>query len=251
MNHFNRINSIVLFVFVVLITTRTSAQNQNVIATFGIYTHAGLTRHIIDYSMFYASNPFTTPYGNNVPDYQNVTGDVWGIGGLYEHTFDKILSMSLRIGYSEYSTGTINITDNKSQGSSVIQSKLAMSLKEFAAEPLATLKIYKELKLLAGARIGYITKHYFNLNSTVISGTYRFSDGTRQETIRSDFPDDGVLLTSFTFGLSYDFKPFSKDNIVLSPEALFSIGMTNYIRGKEWTLSPFRFGITAKYLIFE
>lgn len=236
-----------LLIFLTILS-KTQSQDQN--SSFGIYAHTGITEHSFDYSMIYLT-PWYFFHNDGFPQYAKVSGDVWGVGGMYELPFGKYIKMVFRLGYSQYNSEPFNFTEQWSQPTSTIRSTASLQLKEFAAEPLASIKIYDELCFLVGARIGYITEHTVSMASEVISGGYFFPNGTRKDSGKYSFPDDGVLLTSFSMGLSYNFKPFDKTNLVISPEFLFSIGMTDYIRGKEWTITPYRFGLSLKYELPE
>ncbi len=221
--------------------------------TFGLYGHFGITSNIVDINIFSEGEAYNR-FLQNVhaePKLKNATGDVWGIGGLYELPLGKEISISFRIGYSEYTTNLPKQTDNTSHRGSTITNNIKLTLEEIALEPIVTIELYKEFNALIGGRVGYISEHSFFYTSVVAGGDYLFNNGAKENSGRIIFPDDGVFLTSFSFGFSYDFRFFNNKNFVLSPEALFSVGMTNFIRGKEWTISPYRFGLIVKYVLPE
>lgn len=214
--------------------------------TFGLYGHFGLAYHKVNSAIFSERIIFGTSLtkdtGNS--NFYDGQGSIWGIGCLYEHPFGKTILLSFRTGYSEYS-GRVLITEITSRGSDPINKHSAdMQLHEFAAELLTNVKVYEELSLLVGFRVGYITE-----NAAVIATRYNTTENIDVKSYT--LPNDKDLLTSYTLGLAYNFKPFTTDNILIAPEVLFSINMTNFIRGKEWTISPYRFGLVVKYVLPE
>lgn len=213
----------------------------SIIPQFGFEEHRMsyiLTDRIALYRGLFAAAP---------ADLFNVSGNTVGVYAAYTPKMNSYLTVSFRGGYTRHFTSTFTLSLN---GNSKVFREVKYAFNEFSIEPLAVFKVWKNLNIIGGTRLGIVNREYFTIKSQVVTGTYRFNNDETSEIRESNgLPEDNPLINSISIGLSYDFE--LSDDYYVSPEIIASFNASQYFSGFDTQGMPIRAGLSVKHVLNE
>jgi hypothetical protein len=167
------------------------------------------------------------------------------------------LKLDVRAGISSYGARFVtsefhfNIQVDSTQQPVVSEYEIRTKLVSIGVEALADYGIWKGLRCIAGPRAAYVIAKTFDQIETLISPEDHvvfWDTGTRERNRKSgDIPQASSFHLSIEAGLKYELFIDSGNSFVVSPEILFSLGLTPPIPGYKWTTMAVRSGVAVAY----
>ncbi len=176
------------------------------------------------------------------------------LGALVMCNLSEEMAISLRLSYAGHDAAfrtTATYPIGRADGSSTDASSeytLNATLSTFSAEPLFSYRIGGGLQAYLGARVSLLTGNSFDQRETLITPSDGGFDGNRNRSRNVQtgmIPQAQTLWISGVAGLGYDI-PLST-NLILSPEAFYSLGLTQVVQNVNWNVHTLRGGISLRY----
>ncbi|MFN8361161.1 MAG: OmpA family protein [Candidatus Kapaibacterium sp.] len=186
------------------------------------------------------------------PDYKDGSGSGLSLGILYELPLADQLRLGLRLGYSSRS-GILTRDENTvvtGNIPAVFEHKVDASLADIGLEPIAQYNLFGALWLNLGTRIAAVTTKNFSQKETIITptdGVFPNGSSTRNEVTNQPIPEASSLYAAVLGGISYDLPLNARGTLILSPEVLYSYGITPVVSGLTWSSNSLRIGLALKY----
>lgn len=257
-----------LFVPVVLLAqepttteTRVNRPAQQRKWLLGLYGNFAVIQHTADFPELpgttnFRTNAIFTPRTNDYPgpaNFQSVSASDLAFGLLAEYRVNNELSIHVRAGYSQQpATFTttfsyrVGYANGKPAADATSEYTLQPKVTAIELSPLVGYTVWEGLQVIAGARMSFIAGT-FTQKETLIApsdGTFENNSRVRNE-LSGDIPDISTPMFSAVAGLCYDYPV--GERLVLSPEVMYSFGLTNIVQNLSWKISDLRAGIQVKY----
>lgn len=231
-----------LLIFTVFFTPHLNSQTR---PAFGVSAGFNLNMYSADFRSF-----------PNVPSccpmYQDGSGSGLSFGLLYETPFSDNMRLGFRGGYSSRSS-TLKRTETTVVSGNVpgvFEHRVDASLADLGIEPLFQYNPFASLWVNLGGRIGYVSTSTFSQKESLVSpsnGVFPNGSSTRNEFNNIAIPDASSMYAAVLGGVSYDLPLNAKSTLLLSPEILYSLGLTPVVSGLKWSSNSLRLGISIKY----
>jgi hypothetical protein len=188
------------------------------------------------------------------PDYSDGDGLGLGLGLLYEIPLSLRLSLSLRASYAAHdgllqSQEATTVSVGGVPTPAVIEHSLDATLTTVGIEQIAGYRVFADLYVNAGGRLGFVLGKTFNQKEILLEpagGT--FENGLRTRNIQNgDIPDAAALRTSLIAGISYRLPMDVDGSLILVPELLFEYGASSLVSGLDWSVNTVRAGVSVIY----
>ena len=187
------------------------------------------------------------------PQYEDGTGGGLAIGLFYELPLAGQVRLALRGGYMTRS-GAMKRTENTvvtGNVPAVFEHQVEASLADVGLEPLVGVNLFSSLWLSVGGRIAAVTSKQFSQREMIISpkvGVFPNGSSKRNEITDQPIPGAASVYGAIIGGLGYDVPLNSTRTLILSPEILFTLGITPVVSDVSWHSNAVRCGITLKYV---
>jgi hypothetical protein len=188
--------------------------------------------------------------------FDNLNGNGYSIGGLVTVPINNIMQFEGRAFY-ETIGGFNNIYENISvliDGNPVegrIRHHLEMNLSSIGIQTYIGIVPIDNFRILAGLEFSTLSKKDFESNESIVEPVNStFENGMRTRNIISgQIPDISSLILAINLGLSYDFS-LDDNSVILSPEAFYSLGLTDVHKDFPWKINSWKFGLTIKFALY-
>ncbi len=237
--------------------------------TLGVYGNYSLNQHSADFAdlpgttgglinAIFSPRTSTSPTDPNVtntfgpPNFKGVNSSSVAFGALLELRASSELSVLLRVGYAKQDASfktSYTQQGGRANGTAVdltSEYTLDTKLSSFEITPMLGYKVVDELSVYAGLRIGLTSGTFSQKETLVAPSDGTFENGTRERNVISgDLPNFTSLQLAGVVGLGYDLN--IADRLVLTPEAYYSLGLTQVIKDLTWKVNTIRAGVALKY----
>ncbi|MFN8361052.1 MAG: OmpA family protein [Candidatus Kapaibacterium sp.] len=240
-----------LFLILLLIAGSVSASAQNtadkVRTRYGIYGDFGLNTHSANFQKL-------PGVPSCCPRYEDGSGSGISLGALMEFPLAENMLLSMRVGYSSLNatlktTEPLPVIINGQLTDIFSEHSVAATLSSVGIEPLVGYKVFGDMYLQLGGRLGLMMQKGYEQKEQIKDGyPGTFGDGRRvNNELSGDIPNASGIAASLMFGGSYDL-PLNKDRtFILAPEVFYSLGLNQIASDLDWKANTLRFGIALKY----
>ncbi|TAE24650.1 MAG: OmpA family protein [Candidatus Kapaibacterium sp.] len=192
-------------------------------------------------------------------------------GALVEYPLSDMVNIGLRLSYVSHAA-TLNAVENSrlgalsSDGTQVefynarLGRELQANIASLGVEPLLGIHPFaqtdaKGLRFYAGARIGYMFQRTYSQRESILSldpensaaAAVAFNNLLRERNPQSgDIPQSQLLHIAASVGIGYD---ISLGALAISPEVIYSHGLTPLVEGLNWNLHQLRAAISIRYAL--
>ena len=238
------------FAFVVLLTLLASSLSAQLSQAdppgYGAFGNAHFNMHTADFRAL-------PGVPSCCPQYTDGDGGGFGIGLLYEIPLATRFSLALRGSYATHGallisreTSTVGISGVPTEA--IIEHSIDAGLSSIGLEPLVGYRLFGDLRLHAGGRIGYVLGKRYEQREELIEPNGTFENGlrTRNDT-DGDIPDASTMHAAFVTGFSYSLPMNGEGTLFLRPELLYSFGITQVVSDLTWQANAARAGIAIVY----
>lgn len=235
-----------IFVFLLLLQNNTAAADTTA-TSVGVY---------FNYNIHFHSAEFGELPGvpNCCPRFGNTSGRGIAIGGFYEQPLTEKVNITVRGGFS-FINAAFEAEEMSLVGvggepaDALIKHELNAGIAHFVIEPLAKYNIAGRLNLIAGMNFGIgIASSYDQREILTKPEKGTFENGLRTRNIRSGSINGISLFSpSLVVGASCVLPVNLYENIYLSPEIMFNLGIGRLVSGADWKTASLRLGISAGY----
>ncbi len=217
----------------------------------GLFGHAGYNFH----SATFDALP-TIPCCS--PGFDGGGGFGWDLGLMARVPFSSSWFGDVRLGYMT-SDGTLTTDEartvnlNGEAVSGTIRHTMDASLPSLRLDLLVGLNVSSRFKLMLGPTLAYMLRGEVTQKEELIEPTVgTFENGGRERLVATaDIPELASLVPMITLGASFDIPLDEKEQWTLSPEVLFSYGISDITSAVPWSVSPLRAGVTLLYAFVD
>ncbi|MBK6291609.1 MAG: OmpA family protein [Ignavibacteria bacterium] len=217
----------------------------------GLFGHAGYNFH----SATFDALP-TIPCCS--PGFDGGGGFGWDLGLMARVPFSSSWFGDVRLGYMT-SDGTLTTDEARTvnlNGEAVpgtIRHTMDASLPSLRLDLLVGLNVSSRFKLMLGPTLAYMLRGEVTQKEELIEPTVgTFENGGRERLVATaDIPELASLVPMITLGASFDIPLDEKEQWTLSPEVLFSYGISDITSAVPWSVSPLRAGVTLLYAFVD
>lgn len=250
-------NKIITFLFLILLSNSFtySLENEEYNSKYGGYIGFNLNSHTANFSKL-------PGIPNCCPRFETGSGTGLNFGVLYEYKIANDFWIGNRLGImtldgtlSSIEKTTLNTINGSIAGE--FEHKVESSFMNIGLEPSLIYNPFGDLFLSFGGRIGTNITNTYSQIETIISpagqGTFIDENGndtkkrTRNEN-SGDLQDVNTLQLGMVLGLSYELPLNQKNNLRLSPEISYYMGLTDLVQDSSWKANSLRGGIAIKYI---
>lgn len=117
-------------------------------------------------------------------------------------------------------------------------------------EGLIDLRIANPIRLMFGASFGVLMQPNFTQRETlIIPGTGTFENGrrVRNETVNTDLQDITTPNLGAVVGLGFDIPMTQNHSVILTPEVLYTIGLSDIVKNVNWRSNLLRVGVSVAF----
>lgn len=176
------------------------------------------------------------------------------LSGFIKQEFTKALRLSLRFSYIPYAANFETDENILVSGNvpGLSRHSLSTSLAFAGAEFLAEVRLGSPLRLLVGGSAGTFIQGEFDQSETLVQpGTGSFENGARirNETRNGTIENLASPYVSLLGGVGFDIPLTENHSVMLTPEALVGIGMSNIVDGLDWKANQLRVGATIAFAL--
>lgn len=215
--------------------------------SYGIFGDFNSNSHSADF----LSLPGTLNCG---PNFTSGTGTGISLGIFYEMPIASKFSLGLRAGYSGYgadlqsSESTTLISGNYSVSGNfnhTISTKISVA----GIEPLVAYNAFDKFSFLGGLQAAFLMQKSYTQQEVVATPNFAFdAQGNRiRNSSTGDLTNTSGLQLAFLLGANYRLPLNSTQTMFLSPEILYSMGLSNVVSDLSWKMSAIRFGLAFTY----
>ncbi|MBK6420190.1 MAG: OmpA family protein [Ignavibacteria bacterium] len=217
----------------------------------GLFGHAGYNFH----SATFDALP-TIPCCS--PGFDGGGGFGWDLGLMARVPFSSSWFGDVRLGYMTLD-GTLTTDEartvnlNGEAVSGTIRHTMDASLPSLRLDLLVGLNVSSRFKLMLGPTLAYMLRGEVTQKEELIEPTVgTFENGGRERLVATaDIPELASLVPMITLGASFDIPLDEKEQWTLSPEVLFSYGLSDITSAVPWSVSPLRAGVTLLYAFVD
>ncbi|MCX6140114.1 MAG: OmpA family protein [Candidatus Kapabacteria bacterium] len=162
----------------------------------------------------------------------------------------KMFRLTLRGTFAPYS-GTFETDENifvTNATEGVTRHSLDARMNWLGGEFLVDVRIVNPVRLMVGASAGFMTQPTFTQNETLQTpGTGTFENGrrVRNETVNAAMTGLTSPILGAVIGLGFDIPLTENHSVILTPEVLYTIGLSNIIVGQNWKANMLRVGASV------
>ena len=179
------------------------------------------------------------------------SGSGMSLGILYQTPLSPSWTLSGRLLFMPHSgvltndePTTVNIAGRPVNG--IIRHELVSSLSSLSIEPLIGYRVTDRLTVHAGPTFGYMMQNSFTQTEGLIEPSQGALNVAR-EVGSGALPNASSLYGAFTAGLSFDIPLFRGSRWFLTPEVMYSVGLTDIVSNLNWSVNSLRVGVALKY----
>lgn len=159
----------------------------------------------------------------------------------------KFVRLTLRGTYASYG-GTFETDESifvSGATPGTTRHSLETSMSWVGGEFLADFRIVDPIRLMAGMSAGIMSQPTFTQRETlIVPGTGTFENGSRVRNETVNEPMTGLTSPQLglVFGLGFDIPLTENHSVVLTPEVLYTIGLSDVIENSSWKTNMLRVG---------
>ncbi|MBI2793633.1 MAG: hypothetical protein HYX66_03155 [Ignavibacteria bacterium] len=206
----------------------------------GFAADAAVTMHTGD---------FTLPYAPTCcPAYTTSTTIGASLSGFIRNEFSKVLRATLRLTYAPYnanfSTDQGILVTNSTPGT--VRYSLGVKMVFIGAEVLADIRIANPIRLMLGGSAGAMTQaSYSQKENLIVPGVGTFENGlrVRNQTTNAEMQQLSSTVVGVVGGVGFDIPMTVNHSVMLTPEVLYTIGLTDIVEGVAWKADQLRVGV--------
>ncbi len=241
-----RTTLIILLVALCCMQTLTAQLNR---AAYGIFGHYVYAMHTADFQAL-PNKPCCSPI------FQDGSGSNAEFGLLWQAPLASQWTLSARLAYIGYGgllstdeATTFNIDGSAVPG--IIRHQIDASLSAIDFEPMIGFRITDRLTLNGGLMLGGVINASYTQTEKIASPSstaIRTNQLTVPELVGSgDIPNASSLVAALSFGLSFDIPIGHGSRWFITPEAFYSLALTNVEKNDPWKVNMIRAGLALKY----
>lgn len=194
---------------------------------------------------------------NCCPKFENGTGGGFSFGGMYEFALTRKFWLTLRAGYSaldatlvrEEYVPALRLADDYYFPDATIDHRIKASVSTIGVAPVITFNPIGGLRFHTGVELSVLSGiHYEQVEEMKAEGLV-FKENLKRT--RNEYSGElsGVnkFQTSLIIGASMELPLNRSKSMVIVPEALFHIGLSNLTESVVWKANAFQVGIAFKY----
>jgi outer membrane protein OmpA-like peptidoglycan-associated protein len=117
-------------------------------------------------------------------------------------------------------------------------------------ELLADVRVAGNVRLLAGAGIGTMMQATFSQKEELVSpalGTFENGRRVRNESTNEEIEGLVTPQIGAVFGLGYDIPLTENHSVILTPEVLYTLALTDIVEGEAWRANLLRIGASVAF----
>lgn len=244
--------SLVVFLLAILLYSESSGQISTPSSRdrFGIFAHLNINIHSADFLAL-------PGVPNCCPKFEDGTGTGFSIGGLVELPLFSRFFLSLRGGYSnqnatllrEESVPALRLPDEQFVPDATIEHRIDARIGGFGLEPLLTYNPVGGLLFHAGMRLGFISEIGYEQTEEMMQPGFVFKDTKlrTRNTASGNVENKNTFQTAAILGMSMELPLNRARTLLIAPEVMFQLGLTDLTEGLSWNASAFRIGVALKY----
>lgn len=179
--------------------------------------------------------------------YTSATSFGPAISAFIRQEVTKTFRLTLRGTFASYN-GTFETDENifvSGATEGVTRHSLEANMSWLGGEFLVDIRVFDPLRLMLGASAGIMSQPTFTQQeSLIVPGTGTFENGrrVRNETINAELTGLSSPQLGAVVGLGYDIPLTENHSVVLTPEILYTIGLSDIVEGQDWKANMLRVG---------
>ncbi len=194
---------------------------------------------------------------NCCPKFENGTGGGFAIGALYEFSISKKIWVTLRAGYStldatlvrEEYVPALRLSDGQYYPDAAIEHRIKAKLSTIGITPMITFNPIGGLRFHTGVEMSSLGGVTYEQVEEMKAEGLVFKENfkrTRNE-FSGELSEVNKFQTSLIIGASMELPLNRSRSMVIAPEAMFHIGLSNLTESVVWKANAFQIGIALKY----
>lgn len=203
----------------------------------------------VDGAVTMHSGNFTLPFAPTCcPGYTTSTTIGPALSGFFRNEFSKLFRVAVRMTYAPYnanfSTDQSIFVTNSTLGT--VRHTLDVSMVFVGAEILADIRIANPVRLMLGGSAGAMAQaSYSQREDLIVPGIGTFENGlrVRNQTNNAEMQKLSTPIVGVTGGVGFDIPITVNHSVMLTPEALYTLGLTDIVEGASWKASQLRIGV--------
>lgn len=162
----------------------------------------------------------------------------------------KMFRLTLRGTFAPYN-GTFETDENifvTNATEGVTRHSLDARMNWLGGEFLVDVRVVDPVRLMVGMSAGVMTQPTFTQNETLQTpGTGTFENGrrVRNETINATMTGLTSPILGAVIGLGFDIPLTENHSVILTPEVLYTIGLSDIVEGQSWKANMLRVGASV------
>lgn len=196
-------------------------------------------------------NDFLLPYAPTCcTSYASTTSLGFSVNGQLRQELSKSLRMHLRISYTPmmatFQTDEAILVSGNQPG--VSRHTLDIATAHIGAELLADIRLFSPFRLLLGGSAGTYTHGSYSQKETLVQpglGTFENGMRVRNQTVDAELQQRVQPAVWLLGGLGYDLPLTQNHSVILTPEALFTVGLSELVQGTSLRAQHLRLGATV------
>jgi outer membrane protein OmpA-like peptidoglycan-associated protein len=236
---------------IILCAAQASAQERS---AFGLFGHFGLNMHTANFQKL-------PGVPNCCPRFEEGSGTGVSFGALYELPLAELFALQLRAGYQSLN-GELTAAEPTTvlhEGSATAGEfihYLDATLATVGIEVLPGFRVMDALRINVGLGAGMVLTRNYDQREEISKpdGAGTFLDSLGNDTrsrVRNKFSGEIPTASSFRLallgGISYSLPLNAGRTLFLSPEALYSFGLTPVASDLEWSVHSLRLGVAVTW----
>lgn len=240
---------ILLFSIILIISANQVIAQIDSSRSYGAYFNLNFNNHSASFRDF---NGISTC----CPIFESGSGSGISFGAIMDFPLPANFRIGLKAEYSSIGATLIKdesleLTDGINILEGIFQHKLKSSISTFGAAPFVSYKTPIGINLNMGAFAGMILQKTFNYDEVIIQPQDRgvfVENGLRNRNQQSgDIPEAASVYGALFFGAGYEIPINKQKNLTLSPEIAVTVGLTEFVRSKEWSANSLKLGLALRY----
>ncbi|HLP27688.1 MAG TPA: OmpA family protein [Candidatus Didemnitutus sp.] len=172
------------------------------------------------------------------------------ISAFLRQEVTKTFRLTLRGTFAPYS-GTFETDENifvSGATEGVTRHTLDARMSWLGGEFLFDVRVFNPMRLMLGFSAGVMTQPTFTQEETlIVPGTGTFENGrrVRNETVNAEMTGLTSPQLGAVIGLGYDIPLTENHSVMLTPEVLYTIGLSDVVEGQDWKANMLRIGASV------
>mgnify|MGYP001627148876 CR=1 FL=1 len=208
----------------------------------GLGVNLGMAQH---------SGAFTLPQAPTCcTSYDGATSFGPALSLFIRQEITKHVRLTLRGTYTLYD-GSFTTTENIFVTNAVegtVEHSLDASMGWIGGELLADIRVINPLRLMVGGSLGTYAQPTFSQKESLLNptlGTFENGRRVRNETQNATIENITSPALGLVFGVGVDIPVTSNHSVVITPEILYTVGLTDIVQGEAWRANLLRVGATV------